>query len=242
MGITKPIGSVHKGQIYYRCYQHLSEDNGVRYVMGENLITNPAQRTMFDPATSPSATPVFAAAAPAPAAIAHGSHYDHQQHITVLRNIVAPGAISAWVQLHNSTEEWQQLLLTKVLEACRAVPNASVPDDLLVGEPANTGSLELVTKSLIASIGEACSEIRSSQAAVAAAQTAANAAVTATAVTAQLRRSAGAAEKAALDTSEAAAKEAERAAREAEAAVTKLITPVLRVGETRLRKAGGGEP
>ena len=98
---------------------------------------------MFSPAASPSATPVIAAAVPAPAAIAHGV-YDHQHHITVLRNMLAPGAIFTWVQQHSNTEGWQQHLLTKVLEACRAVPNASVPADLLIGEPAMASSLELV--------------------------------------------------------------------------------------------------
>ena len=37
IGVTKPQGSVHKGQIYYRCYKHLSEANALRYVMGVSL-------------------------------------------------------------------------------------------------------------------------------------------------------------------------------------------------------------
>ena len=52
VGVTRPTGSVHKGQVYYRCYWHLSEENGMRYVMGENLIADPS-RSIFSPATSP---------------------------------------------------------------------------------------------------------------------------------------------------------------------------------------------
>ena len=61
VGITRPLGSVHKGQVYYRCYRHLSEENGVRYVMGENLIADPS-RSIFSPATSPGPVPVIKAA------------------------------------------------------------------------------------------------------------------------------------------------------------------------------------
>ena len=49
IGVTKPQGSVHKGQIYYRCYKHLSEANGLRHVMGVPLIVEP-ERRMFSPA------------------------------------------------------------------------------------------------------------------------------------------------------------------------------------------------
>ena len=49
IGVTKPEGSVHKGQIYYRCYKHLSEANGLRYVMGVPFIVEP-ERRMFSPA------------------------------------------------------------------------------------------------------------------------------------------------------------------------------------------------
>ena len=41
IAITRPKGSVHKGQIYYRCYKHLSEANGVRYVVGQALVSEP---------------------------------------------------------------------------------------------------------------------------------------------------------------------------------------------------------
>ena len=102
---TASVGSAHKGQVYYRCYRHLSEDNGVRFVMGENLIADPS-RGMFTPATPP--VPVIGAAvvgaatnagpAPAEVEVAHGVPCDQQQRIGVLRNIVAPGAISRWVQ------------------------------------------------------------------------------------------------------------------------------------------------
>ena len=49
IGVTKPQGSVHKGQTYYRCYKHLSEASGLRYVMGVSLIIEP-ERRMFSPA------------------------------------------------------------------------------------------------------------------------------------------------------------------------------------------------
>ena len=49
IGVTKPQGSVHKGQIYYRCYKHLSEANGLRHVMGVPFIVEP-ERRMFSPA------------------------------------------------------------------------------------------------------------------------------------------------------------------------------------------------
>ena len=49
IGITRPEGSVNKGQIYYRCFKHLSEANGLRYVMGVPFIAEP-ERAMFAPA------------------------------------------------------------------------------------------------------------------------------------------------------------------------------------------------
>ena len=41
--------------------------------------------------------------------VAHGVPCDQQQRIGVLRNIVAPGAISRWVQSCASSDGWQQL-------------------------------------------------------------------------------------------------------------------------------------
>ena len=61
IAITRPEGSPHKGQIYYGCYKHLSEANGVRYVVGQALITEP-QRNLFSPAVS---TAVISVHAPA---------------------------------------------------------------------------------------------------------------------------------------------------------------------------------
>ena len=47
IGVTKPQSSVHKGQIYYRCYKHLSEANGLRYVMGVSLIVEPRRKEVL---------------------------------------------------------------------------------------------------------------------------------------------------------------------------------------------------
>ena len=43
---------------------------------------------------------------------------------------------------------WQKNLLNRVIDACRAVPDASVPADVLIDEPIITSSLELVMHSV----------------------------------------------------------------------------------------------
>ena len=135
--------------------------------MGENLIARATPGPRFSPAASLNAVPVIEAAAPVAIAqlLAHGSHHDYQQQLDVLRNMVEPGAISGWVQRYAGQDGWQQILLDKVLEACRAVP--IVPDGMTDDEPNGASSLELVAKCLIACIGEACAEIGSSRAATA---------------------------------------------------------------------------
>ena len=119
VGVTKPQGSVHKGQIYYRCYKHLSEANGLRYVMGVSLIVEPEGRR-------------FSAVAPTAAMSALTSPLGNQavlcqatcyaQHIKMLRDILAPGALGAWVSKDSQADPqgWQKNLLNRVIDACRA--------------------------------------------------------------------------------------------------------------------------
>ena len=75
----------------------------------------------------------------------------------MLRSILAPGALEAWVTENSQTEGWQKnfLPVLRVVDACRAVPEASVPADLLNDEPITTRSLELVMQSVTILLGEA---------------------------------------------------------------------------------------
>ena len=159
IGVTKPEGSVHKGQIYYRCYKHLSEANGLRYVMGVPLIVEP-ERRMFSPAAAPAAVSALTSlrnqAEPTQISC-------HPGHIKMLRDILAPGALGAWVSKdsHLDPQGWQKNLLNRVIDACRAVPDASVPADLLESEPIITGSLELVMQSVVNLLAEAIEKLKS---------------------------------------------------------------------------------
>ena len=52
-------------------------------------------------------------------------------------------------------------LLNRVIDACRAVPDAFVPADLLDSEPVITGSLELVMQSVVNLLAEAIEKLKS---------------------------------------------------------------------------------
>ena len=56
---------------------------------------------------------------------------------------------------------WQKNLLNRVIDACRAVPDASVPADLLIDEPIITSSLELVMQSVTNLLAEAIEKLKS---------------------------------------------------------------------------------
>ena len=77
--------------------------------------------------------------------------------------MLAPGALAAWVTENSQTEleGWQKNFLLRVIDACRAVPAASVPADLLVDEPIITSSLELVMQSVTILLGEAVERLKS---------------------------------------------------------------------------------
>ena len=55
----------------------------------------------------------------------------------------------------------KELCVLRVVDACRAVPDAFVPDDLLVDEPIITGSLELVMQSVTILLAEAVERLKS---------------------------------------------------------------------------------
>ena len=68
--------------------------------------------------------------------------------------MLAPGTLATWVTGNSQTEGWQKNFLLRVIDACRAVPEASVHVDLLVDEPIITSSLELVMQSVTIPLGE----------------------------------------------------------------------------------------
>ena len=81
----------------------------------------------------------------------------------MLRDILAPGALGAWASKDSQADPqgWQKNLLNRVIDACRVVPEASVPADLLREEPIITTSLELVMKSVITLLAEAVEKLKS---------------------------------------------------------------------------------
>ena len=160
IGVTKPQGSVHKGQVYYRCYKHLSEANALRYVMGVSLIVEP-EGTRFSAAAPTAAVSAITSPLRNQAELTQASC--NAQHIKMLRDILAPGAIAAWVSKDSQADPqgWQKNLLNRVIDACRLVPEASVPADLLREEPIITSSLELVMKSVINLLAEAVEKLKS---------------------------------------------------------------------------------
>ena len=81
----------------------------------------------------------------------------------MLRDIPAPGALGAWVSKDSQADPqgWQKNLLNRVIDACRAVPDASVPADLLIDEPIITSSLELVMQSVTNLLAEAIEKLKS---------------------------------------------------------------------------------
>ena len=155
IGITRPEGSVHKGQIYYRCLKHLSEANALRYVMGVPLIVEPAG--LFLPASAGTGAPLL------PEQAGSSESPCHPKHIQLLRSMLTPGALTEWVSKESTSdpEGWQRNLTLRIIDACRAVPDASVPNDLLVGEPIITGSLELMMQSVVTLLGEAVKRLKS---------------------------------------------------------------------------------
>ena len=94
--ITKPQGSVHKGQVYYRCYRHLSEANGMRHVMGVPLVVEP-ERMMFSPAAPAAAMMALTSSLGNQAVLFQPNCQD--THIQMLRDILTPGAPSALTRL-----------------------------------------------------------------------------------------------------------------------------------------------
>ena len=107
---------MHKGQIYYRCYKHLSEANGLRHVMGVPFIVEP-ERRMFSPAAPTTAMSALTSVLGNQAALAQTS--SHAKPIQMLRSIIAPGALAAWVSPHSQAnpEGWQKNLLNRVIDA-----------------------------------------------------------------------------------------------------------------------------
>ena len=160
IGVTKPQGSVHKGQIYYRCYTHLSEANGLRYVMGVSLIVEPKRRR-FSPTAPTAAVSALTPRLGNQAVLCQATC--HAQHIKMLRDILAPGALGGWVSKDSQADPqgWQKNLLNRVIDACRAVPDASVPVELLIDEPVNISSLELVMQLVTNLLAEAIEKLKS---------------------------------------------------------------------------------
>ena len=84
----------------------------------------------------------------------------------MLRHALAPGALGAWVSKDSQADPhgWQKNLLNtvnRVIDACRAVPDVSVPADLLTDEPNGTSSLELVMQSVTNLFAEAIEKLKS---------------------------------------------------------------------------------
>ena len=94
--ITKPQNLVHKGQVYYRCYRHLSEASGMRHVMDVPLVAE-AERMMFSPAAPAAAMMALTSSLGNQAVLFQPNCQD--KHIQMLRDILAPGASSALTRL-----------------------------------------------------------------------------------------------------------------------------------------------
>ena len=108
----KPQGSVHKGEIYFRCYKHLSEANGLRHVMGVPITVEP-ERRVFSLAALTAAMCTLTSPLGNHAMLFQASC--HAKHIQMLRDILAPGALGTWVSKYSQTDPqgWQKIYSTE---------------------------------------------------------------------------------------------------------------------------------